>query len=382
MHEAHLALQLPSVEMLYHDLLRHVFELMDNQPGEYIKPNQPSAAGTWASAALVCRQWTFPAQSALYSRVFMTIMSNPARNARAILFARTMHSAPHLRALLRHFSLTVKGVATLPNELVDWMCHVPEGSLLGLEFSLENREQPAQQVFYSAPAIRSVRELTLRGHHPRELLNAIGALPRLEKLTVQFDDLVKKVDTWAGVDVTLPPAVRTVRIDACTDRYLAASINAMRRAASSPHVLVLKLRIASPVVRAGGAAIAQALLAATPNLRELRLWSVSWAPGIPFMDELVLRAPSLERLDCVLGTFSDDLFVRLPATLKHLSLTLWDAEFFPHEAGLAHLLQRVGQGGMALTSIEVHAKSAALQNQLAGLASACRENGVTLQWME
>ncbi|KAI1791984.1 hypothetical protein LXA43DRAFT_370599 [Ganoderma leucocontextum] len=369
--------------MLYHDLLRRIFEVMDNQPGEYIKPKEKSAAGTWAAAALVCRQWTFPAQSALYSRVFITIMSNPERNARAILFARTMHSAPHLRALLRHFSLTVKGVATLQNELVDWVRHVPEGSLVGLESSLEHREQPAaQQALYSAPAIRGVRELTLRGHHPRELLNAIGTFPNLENLTVQFDDLVKKVDTWAGVELALPPAVRTVRIDACTDRYLVASVNLMRRAASAPHVQAIRLRIAGPVVHAGAAAIAQALLAVTPNLRELRLWSVSWSPGIPFMDELVLRAPSLERLDCVLGTFTDDFFFRLPATLKRLSLMLWEAESFPYEAGLAHLLRRVGQGGMALTYIEVYAKSAVLRSQLAGLASACHENGVKFRWME
>ena len=87
--------------MLYHDLLRRVFELMDNQPGEYIKPKQASAMATWASAALVRRQWTFPAQSALYNRVFITVMSNHDRNTRAILFARTMHTAPHLRALLQ-----------------------------------------------------------------------------------------------------------------------------------------------------------------------------------------------------------------------------------------------------------------------------------------
>ncbi|KAM5533654.1 hypothetical protein V8D89_012678 [Ganoderma adspersum] len=370
--------------MLYHDLLRRVFELMDNQPGEYIKPKQASAAATWASAALVCRQWTFPAQSALYNRVFITIMSNPDRNTRAILFARTMHTAPLVRALLRHFSLTVKGVAKLQTELVDWMCHVP-GSLLSLESSLEHREQPAQLVFYSAPAIRGLRELILRGHHPRELLNAIGTFPHLEQLTIQFDDLVKKVDTWIpGVEVTLPPSVRTVRIDACTDRYLAASVALMRRAASAPHLRVIELRIVDPVVHAGGAAIAQALLAATPNLRELRMWSVPWAPQIPFMDELVLRAPALERLECVLGTFSDELFVRLPATVKDLRLALWGAEHFPHEAGVARLLERVGQGGngMALTELEIFSKSAAVRNQLAGLASACGEHGVTLRWTE
>ncbi|KAM5538358.1 hypothetical protein V8D89_007960 [Ganoderma adspersum] len=369
--------------MLYHDLLRRVFELMDNQPGEYIKPKQASAAATWASAALVCRQWTFPAQSALYNRVFITIMSNPDRNTRAILFARTMHTAPLVRALLRHFSLTVKGVAKLQTELVDWMCHVPEGSLLSLESSLEHREQPAQLVLYSAPAIRGLRELVLRGHHPRELLNAISTLLHLEQLTVQFDDLVKKVDTWVpGVEVVLPPSVRTVRIDACTDRYLAASVALMRRAASAPHVQVIKLRIVDPVVHAGAAAIAQALLAATPSLRELRMWSVPWAPQIPFMDELVLRAPALERLDCVLGTFSDELFVRLPATVEDLRLALWGADFFPNEAGLAHLLKRVGQGGMALTEIEVFSKSAAVKNQLVGLASACSERGITLRWTE
>ena len=369
--------------MLYHDLLRRVFELMDNQPGEYIKPKQASAMATWASAALVRRQWTFPAQSALYNRVFITVMSNHDRNTRAILFARTMHTAPHLRALLRHFSLTVKGVAKLQTELVDWMHRVPEGSLLSLESSLEHREQPAQLVLYSAPAIRGLRKLSLRGHHPRELLNAIGTLPHLEELTIQFDDLVKKVDTWVpGVEVSLPPSVRTVRIDACTERYLAASVALMRRAASAPHVEVIKLRIVDPVVHAGSAAIAQALLEVTPNLRELRMWSVPWAPQTPFMDELVLRVPALERLECVLGTFSDELFARLPASVKDLRLALWGAEYFPHEAGLAHLLERVGQGDMALTEIEIFSKSGAVRNQLAGLASACGERGVTLRWTE
>ena len=133
---------------------------------------------------------------------------------------------------------------------------------------------------------------------------------------------------------------------------------------------------------AGSAAIAQALLAATPNLKDLRLWSVSWALAIPFIDELVLRTPVLERLECVLGTFSEDLFFRLPETVKHLGLMLWEAETFPYEEGLAHLLQRARQGGMALTYIEMHATSAALKNQLAGLASACRESGITFRWME
>ncbi|PIL31056.1 hypothetical protein GSI_05752 [Ganoderma sinense ZZ0214-1] len=370
--------------MLYHDLLRRIFELMDNQPGEYIKPRQASAVNTWASTALVCRQWTLPAQSALYARVFITIMSNPERNARAILFARTMHTAPHLRALLKHFSLTVKGVAVLPPELVDWVAHVPEGSLLSLESSLEHRPQPAQLALYAAPAIRGLRALTLRGHHPRELLTALGALPRLEALTIQFDDLVKKADTWAGVQLALPPTVRTVRIDACTERYLLPAVDLIRRAAAAPHVRVLKLRLVDPVVHAGAPAIAQALLQVSPHLWELRLSSVPWAPQVqlPFVDELVLRAPALERLDCVLGTFSDALFARLPASVRDFRIALWGAEFFPHEAGLANLLERVGQGGMALTEMEIFAKSAAVRSQLAGLGDACARRGVTLRWTE
>ena len=70
------------------------------------------------------------------------------------------------------------------------------------------------------------------------------------------------------------------------------------------------------------------------------------------MEQLVLRAPALERLECAIGTFSDELFVQLPATVKYLSLELLEGDVFPSEAGLAHLLARLGAWGISLTEIE------------------------------
>ena len=95
-------------------------------------------------------------------------------------------------------------------------------------------------------------------------------------------------------------------------------------------------------------------------------------------DELVLCTPALERLECVPRTFSDEPFVRL--SVKDFRRMLCGAENFLHEAGLEHLLGKVGQGGMALTQVEIFSKSGEVRNRLAGLASACAERGVTLIW--
>ena len=45
------------------------------------------------------------------------------------------------------------------------------------------------------------------------------------------------------------------------------------------------------------------------------------------MEQLVLCAPALERLECAIGTFSDELFVRLLASVKGLSLAFWKRNF-------------------------------------------------------
>lgn len=150
------------------------------------------------------------------------------------------------------------------------------------------------------------------------------------------------------------------------DRFLAAC---------APQLSTLALHPAVHSMDNRGATVADTLLACIGQLTELSLFGWRpWSPPRPFMDDLVSRNPALERVCCLEGTYSEQLFQHLPATLRVLELATGAARY-PYERALLDYIARVRQKGLGLRRLCL-LMSCMDEEPWAHVAESCKKSGV------
>ncbi|KAM5538388.1 hypothetical protein V8D89_007990 [Ganoderma adspersum] len=311
-------------------------------------------------AALVRRSWTIPAQVLLYNTICFGPWDpcDPTSSARCSLFARTMHSSPHLACLVRYLSLHTG--ADVVRDQVEWLHLLPPHGLNRFRY-MWSSEHTFDPYVLVAPAVLTVTHFIAHGPQNPASLRACLSLPALETLEVSLADCADDCESDAGwperdwgLHAALAPRLRKLIIRmyfvACPAALSLFTAFAPQLSAFQLHAL---FELFEPQ-RAWAAALTSAPLARDRLTQLVLSGSISWPrDGRPFMDDVVRQRRALERIRCPQGSYTDTFFRSLPPSVRILEL-YHDADGpFAHERALAALLREVqrGRGESALEEV-------------------------------
>ncbi|TFK81551.1 hypothetical protein K466DRAFT_591172 [Polyporus arcularius HHB13444] len=275
-----------------------------------------------------------------------------------------MQTCPHLRALLRHLAIWQSGSQV--EEQLQWIRILPEDTLRILHY-FWSHNKPHLSVF-DAPAVRTITQLDISGDITPAIAKACLSLPSLQTLCITF---YNTASYDCALEVTPSPSLKhlvVIMIYQCSFTYRFLAVCA-------PQLSTLALLPAVHFMDNPGATVVDTLLACTGQLTEFSLfgWG-AWSPARPFMDDLVLRNPALERVCCLEGTYSEQLFQHLPATLRVLELATGVAPY-PYERALLDYIARVGEEGLGLRRLCL-LMSCIDEEPWAHIAESCKKSGV------
>ncbi|KAI0696883.1 hypothetical protein C8T65DRAFT_663108 [Cerioporus squamosus] len=346
---------MPGPSALCEDVLYHIFENV----GE-----QDNRLRDWATAALVCRSWTRPVQAAMYNS--FVFYASQIHDVQWEGFVHSLQAYPHLRSLLRHLTIWQSGNPA--GEQFMWMGLLPEDTLQILQYSWR-QHKPLLSIF-DIPAVRTITQLDITGEITPAIAKICLAFPFLQTLSVTFYKSTEVSNDWE-LEVTLSPSLKHLVLIMHDHNVFAHRL----LAACAPQLSTLALFPPSNSMHDHGAALADTLLTRTGQLTELSLCGPrGWSPTRPFMNHLVLQNPTLERLCCLQGTYSEQLFQCLPARLRVLELATGAAPY-PYERALLEYIARVGQWGLSLRRLCLR-MSRKDEEPWAYIADSCKKSGV------
>ncbi|KAH9858005.1 hypothetical protein C2E23DRAFT_158889 [Lenzites betulinus] len=335
--------------VLQEDLLHQVFEHV----------HHPRAL---AHAAIVCRGWTIPAQSALYRELEYSPLACSPREA---LLARTMRTRPHLRSLVRRLSLVTVWTHSPTPDLCDWIGCIPADRLQDFRWTWD-RGHLLPSVL-ETPAMRGTRHVELKGNiYSISSIQPILDLPYLQSLALEL-----KGDENGFLVGDAPLRLRHLRLLAHQ-----GPSSAMDTLLSVVGPQLESLRLTSKLGDdpESDACLVSCITTHCPNLRQLDIEGL--APPkipVPIVDQLVQNYRSLEHLRCTEGVFTSALFQAIPPGLQSLRLPF----VLAHETLLLRLLKDVHHGLDNLVTLQLTGDGDALA--LESIVDACRARGVVFQ---
>ncbi|KAI0756818.1 hypothetical protein C8Q80DRAFT_57973 [Daedaleopsis nitida] len=306
----------PSISaVLQADILHHVFthELLDQ---------------TLLNAALVCRSWTDPAQSALYRDLAFSTIDNHKRDA---LLARTMRMSHHLRRHVRRLTLTTLWTHSPTPDMCDWIQLLPAHCVR--EFQWVWLRGHILSAVLDYPAVRTVAHMTLKGRfYTASKLQPVLELPHLRSLALE-------ISGHEAGELYPPTSTRlehlsvhlTAGYGPIFDKLLAAAggrLNSFR--------LLCQMGCA-PDEDAQLLAAIKAHIPTTLARLDISANFMLNKP-MPFLDGLVRHYRTLQHLHCAEDTYSAGLLDELPPTLRTLHFSFRHATM-PHEAALLSFLK-------------------------------------------
>ncbi|KAI0713159.1 hypothetical protein C8T65DRAFT_645731 [Cerioporus squamosus] len=323
------------------------------------------------AAARVARLWTPPAQKALYRTITLRVHSmHGTFESPGQRLVETLRRHTHLRDLVRQICIH----SSISGAPLDWADMFPENSLRNFTYI--------------------VPHLTANGPMDVAGLQACFELPVMETLELDLSD-------WESRPNPIPQRlVLDVKLDAS-------------RAPSLKHLYIHVRRIREPVVNSILTAFARQLrslhIHVSPGTElEFPTGSVgSWAEEFvrhvrrgenltrvvfsgspkpfalrakskmqrlqPFLNEVALGS-AVEHLGCIEGLYTEELFRKLPHTVRVLEFYV-DGNTFACEGALLDLLGRVGEDGLFLRRVTFFA-SEERRALFGAIERACRENAV------
>ncbi|KAI0830499.1 hypothetical protein BC628DRAFT_1354246 [Trametes gibbosa] len=338
-----------SPALLQEDLLHYVFEHVCHP---YVL----------AHAAVVCRAWTVPAQSALYKEIEYSPLAHTPRET---LLARTMRTRPHLLCLVRRLSLVTMWTHSPTPDLCEWIKRIPADRLQDFRWTWE-RGHPLPSLL-GTPAMRGTRHVELKGS-----LYSIGSIqPILDLPYLQSLSLELKGDEKGFLLGDAPPKLRHL----CVIVHQGPS-SAMAKLLSvlGSHLESLRLTSQLGDDPEGDAHLVSCVTTHCPGLRQLHIEAI--APPktpVPIVDKLVQTYRSLEHLRCTKGIFTPALFQIISPSLQSLRIPFAIA----HEAPLLSFLQDARRTREGLLTLELSDGGDAEVPR--SITDACRARGVVLR---
>lgn len=314
-----------------------------------------------ASAALVCRAWTQPAQGALYRNICFSTMDN---NLRDQLLARTMRTCPHLGRHIRRLQLFTLWTHAPTPGLIDWVRLLPAHGMR--EFHWRWHRGQILPVLFEYAAVRAVSRLTLHGRlYSASRLQPLLELPLLQSLSLELSG-------HETGDLYPPEASKLehlgIRLSSCygpiVDKLLAVT---------GPRIISFRLSSEMKQEPEEEMRLASAIWAYLPNIIRL---DIETPPTLhrpmPFLDGLLCRYGALEHLRCTVDRCCGKMFQDLPPTLRTLELSYTGRRAsFSHEAFLIEFLQGRGRNLRMLTFV-----TSDPQERFPQIATACECLGI------
>ncbi|KAI0696877.1 hypothetical protein C8T65DRAFT_832680 [Cerioporus squamosus] len=336
----------------------------------------------YTNAALVARNWTGPAQAGLYRckiRIYVVNTEYLPTLRRRSMLARTMNTAPHLRALLRSLCIIADDPYRSEDSYLDWLRLIPPHTLRMFEYrcNIPGIFCPA---LLQAPSVQTVPSLTIHtGPQSMDDLRSV-LVPGVENLVLVVDE------SFDGeIDCPLPPKLKHLTVSnyrrwcpAVYKLFIALSPQLDSFSTDGPWHVAGDFHpwMESTLARHGR------------NLRSLYLRGedVSTPPPLvtrPFLDELVLHSTRLENLKVVAGAYTGRMFRRLPPSVKVLEF-VGDRQPIPFEDALLDCISRAAKGDIGLSRIVVYSYEflgVGKPEVYDGLADACAANGVQFEYV-
>ena len=275
-----------------------------------------------AAAALVCRDWTEPAQVTLYQRRLHLVLGEPLINrSRTSLFARTMETCPHLRPLVHDISMVLWRPCT--KELTRWLQLIPENVVRKFKYMVSESDIPLlyDLAILDTPCVRTVTDFRAGQLYSMDEISVILSLPCLTHLTIEYTasfggdvdpalaraspikhlKLLSLITGWCpgvfSVFVALAPRLESFTTDGrFPDQRYAPWRDEME----------------AEIVRHG-----RTLRTLIIDARRMET-----PPSTPFLDALVEDNASLVHLRIFPGAYTELLFTHLPDTLEVLEIDL------------------------------------------------------------
>ncbi|TFK90813.1 hypothetical protein K466DRAFT_365949 [Polyporus arcularius HHB13444] len=337
---------------LHRDVLDHVFE---HGPLDQ----------TLRNAALVCREWTGPAQAALYREIFFFPLDNRRRD---LLLARTMRSCPHLRLYIRRLSLITLWTHSSCEELCDWISHIPAHSLREFRWTwIRGHILPS---ILSSPAILATTRVQLCGRiYAAEKLQLILQLPSLEDLSLELTGYeLGDIKSLAASRLKHLHVYLSVEYGPIVGKLLSVVGHRLESLQVSRKFCFESEKDEELV---------SAIETHCCHLKHLSMTAPFKAERpLPIVDRLARRLQSLERLCCSEGTYTSDLFHTLPPNLITLGLFIHGPSL-PHESSLLEFLTLVQAGQRRLSTLVITTKDASPYQSITDACYAC---GVTVHY--
>lgn len=312
-----------------------------------------------ACAALTCRDWAPLARRLLYSRV-----SFDSQGPTSSLLVRTLRTCPHVRQLIRFLSICicppVDDIA-----LLDWMELLPKRSLQIFQIThLKMDNDALVELIFRCEAVRTASQLiaTAFSITSEERLRICLGFPFLETFCAALPanlNILKLKST--------APAPKLKRLSIRIDRYSPLVVHLITVFGPSLERLDIDM-VAGGINQDAGTALTTALSSQARNIRELSIRS-RYATA-PFFDDLVQNLPSLLRVYCGPGTYTNFLFERLPLGLHTLQLEDAGRSPFKFHDDLLGMIHRTRKSEGKLSTIQILIRRDA--SEFRALAAACQ----------
>ncbi|RPD64697.1 hypothetical protein L226DRAFT_37626 [Lentinus tigrinus ALCF2SS1-7] len=368
------------------------------------------------AAALVSRLWTLPAQKALYrSIVFHTWNSAPQSSGQRLIEALRNHS--HLRALVRQICIHASPAGE--DQALDWVDMFPPNSLRNLTYICWPRNA-FDIALLKRDVVRTVPHLTASGPMTADGLRACFDLPLMETLELDLSEWETnvRIQSRLSLDASKAPRLKHLYMNVT---YFHEPIVNLVLAAFAPQLHSLHIHVSpgkkltymiestqakwakdftAHVCR--GQNLTRVVFSGFPNLQtfvildpasmdpELLAGPTSGSlAGIvsrsgstqnklqPFLNELAQRSV-VEHLGCIEGLYTEELFQKLPRTMRVLEFYI-EEETYPCEGALLDLLGRVQRDGLSLRRVRVFAPEER-RDVFRAIEAACKENGVEFEF--
>ncbi|KAI0696887.1 hypothetical protein C8T65DRAFT_663119 [Cerioporus squamosus] len=384
-----------------------------------------------AIAARVASYWTGPAQRALYRSItFDTCEKAPDSSGQRLV--RTLRSHPHLWALVRQLSIhsardeerRIPGRSARPEDRfsqLDWVALLPQGTLRNFTYICSPRDTLIHELLQK-DAIRTISHLTANGPDTFPALKACFELPMLETLELDLSEWRPRRDPGdrpsfkyrLQLDGAKVPNLKHLYIHVPSYRndVVMIIIAAFAAQLHSLHIHVPRRQSLDFNVNAKAAWTEEFLEHIRRARRLTRLVfsgflqmvphpfsrMVGYDPQIdavlesrifeplrqkrhlhPFLDE-VAQQSAVEHLCCTDGSYTDELFQKLPRRVKLLEFYV--EESFECEGALLDLLRRrVGKGkdGRGLRMVRFFACEER-RTLFKAIEEACEESGIAFEF--
>jgi hypothetical protein len=352
------------------DILKHLFRL------------------DLAKAALVCQSWLSAARSQLYHRINFDLQSPYVSR-----LARTLRTCEHLRQLVRHVKLHREWLGPTYYAELTWIRLLPEHSLLSVEFAFFSELYRLDDVL-TYPAIRTASQIIIRSANftTSARLSAVLNMPGMTSLSVvtgpSHPEIKRtlKLRRLTMLTMGLPDIVCNIvkAIDPCStlDRFDLVTTDVLDKENISSLLSILEPHL--------------------PSLKHLYLASRVQLSDAPFMDDLVASLPSLETVYCGYGSYTSNLLLRLPRSVRSLGF-VWGLDGamlmtgrvgqerilvarpgnvpFPYEE-FADAITRYAQGSDTRLQHVALVRPELIHDDHSRLESACRAVGITFEIIE